>query len=223
MNKRTMKKGLAIVLALVMVFAMTATAFAETTPSGNVTVSVMQNNFDLSGNYVGNGSNVPIGTDEEGNSRYIANFIVPISTVESNIANGYKYLYLPAETTDPMNGAASVLDAIIAALDLNGVTDFDTGCDPTNLPEHGLTPGGYIHNINSDGRVSNTVTYFEGTNGNKWGRSVGSGWNVAYGTGSALSKANVYTSNIPLTAGMHIVIDISAFDMTWDTYTPWTE
>ena len=31
MNKRTMKKGLAIVLALVMVFAMTATAFASDT------------------------------------------------------------------------------------------------------------------------------------------------------------------------------------------------
>ena len=30
MNKRTMKKGLAIVLALMMVFAMTATAFAAT-------------------------------------------------------------------------------------------------------------------------------------------------------------------------------------------------
>ena len=65
MNKRTMKKGLAIVLALVMVFAMATTAFAETNPSGNVTVSVMQNNFDLSGNYVGNGSNVPIGTDNQ--------------------------------------------------------------------------------------------------------------------------------------------------------------
>ena len=39
MNKRQMKKGLAIVLALVMVFAMTATAFAETT-DGNVTVYV---------------------------------------------------------------------------------------------------------------------------------------------------------------------------------------
>ena len=38
MNKRTMKKGLAIVLALVMVFAMTATAFAET--NSNITVYV---------------------------------------------------------------------------------------------------------------------------------------------------------------------------------------
>ena len=39
MNKRTMKKGLAIVLALVMVFAMTATAFAA--DSGvNVTVKM---------------------------------------------------------------------------------------------------------------------------------------------------------------------------------------
>ena len=38
MNKRTMKKGLAIVLALVMVFAMTATAFAST--NSDITVNV---------------------------------------------------------------------------------------------------------------------------------------------------------------------------------------
>ena len=37
MNKRTMKKGLAIVLALVMVFAMTATAFAST--NGTATIN----------------------------------------------------------------------------------------------------------------------------------------------------------------------------------------
>ena len=36
MNKRTMKKGLAIVLALVMVFAMTATAFADTTGTATI-------------------------------------------------------------------------------------------------------------------------------------------------------------------------------------------
>ena len=36
MNKRTMKKGLAIVLALVMVFAMTATAFANTTGTATI-------------------------------------------------------------------------------------------------------------------------------------------------------------------------------------------
>ena len=39
---RKFKKGLAIVLALAMVFAMTATAFAETTTSGNVTVSMIR-------------------------------------------------------------------------------------------------------------------------------------------------------------------------------------
>ena len=36
MNKRTMKKGLAIVLALVMVFAMTATAFASTNGTSTI-------------------------------------------------------------------------------------------------------------------------------------------------------------------------------------------
>ena len=221
--KKQMKKVLAIMLALVMVFAMTATAFAGTNTTGSVTVSVMQNSFNTSGNYVGNGGATPVGTDEDGNSIYVVNYTVPISTVESYIENGYKYVYLPEDVDDPMDGEASVLDAIIVALDMNGVTDIDAGWDNTNLPEYGLTPGGYINNINSDARVTNTVTYFQGENGNKWGRSIGSGWNIAYGIGSTLSKASVYASNIELENGMNIIIDISLFDMTWDTYSPWTE
>lgn len=48
MNKRTMKKGLAIVLALVMVFAMATTAFADTNNNITVTVRFDTRSYDLS-------------------------------------------------------------------------------------------------------------------------------------------------------------------------------
>ena len=48
---RKFKKGLAIVLALAMVFAMTATAFAETTGTVNVKFYVPEKYADLEGNY----------------------------------------------------------------------------------------------------------------------------------------------------------------------------
>ena len=51
MNKRTMKKGLAIVLALVMVFAMTATAFANTSGTVNVKFYVPEKYADLGETY----------------------------------------------------------------------------------------------------------------------------------------------------------------------------
>ena len=46
MNKRTMKKGLAIVLALVMVFAMSASAFADVANNISVTVKIDTRSFD---------------------------------------------------------------------------------------------------------------------------------------------------------------------------------
>ena len=161
--KKNLKKVLAVVLALTMVFAMTATAFADTN-NGYVTVSVMQNSFNLTGSYVGNGTGVAF-QDEDGTSYTIVNFQVPISQVEENIEYGYKYLYLPEDVDDPMNGEASVLDAIIAALDMNGISDIDAGWDYTNVPAWNLYPGGYIHNINSDSRVGNTVTTYTDENG----------------------------------------------------------
>ena len=51
MNKRTMKKGLAIALALVMVFAMTATAFADTTGTCSVKFYVPEKYADLAETY----------------------------------------------------------------------------------------------------------------------------------------------------------------------------
>ena len=63
MNKRTMKKGLAIVLALVMVFAMTATAFAST--NGTATI-----NFYIVDEATGTGELVDSATVASGQTLY---------------------------------------------------------------------------------------------------------------------------------------------------------
>ncbi len=83
MNKRTMKKGLAIVLALVMVFAMTATAFAVTgngyyivgdpTTSGPINVKVVFESRQKS----------------ESDASYISDIIDVQVTSKSNDANGF--------------------------------------------------------------------------------------------------------------------------------------
>lgn len=208
MNKRTMKKGLAIVLALIMVFAMTATAFASTETAGTVTISVVQNNFDLEGNYVGGGSSIDLG------SKTVVNYTVPISTIEEYIdPEGYdfKTVYLPDGMDDPMNGEASVLDAIIVGLYLKDVTDIETGWDTY------YNNGGYINNICSKDVTNTVVIDHTDADGTVWYKSTGHGWNVAYSTtqdGSMIVPTN-YVSNIGLTDGMNIIVDYSQYAMVW--------
>ncbi len=214
MIKRTMKKGLAIVLALVMVFAMTATAFADTDTAGNVTISVVQNNFNLTGSYVGNGSAYSVGTDDEGNEIYVTSYSVPISTIEEYIdVEGYdfKSAYLPEGVDDPMDGKASVLDAILVGLYLSDVTDIEAGWDTY------YNNGGYIHNICSADVTNTVVVDHTDSEGTVWYKSSGHGWNIAYSAtqGGSMIVPTVYASNIELTNGMDIIVDYSAYEMLW--------
>lgn len=205
---RNFKKGLAIVLALVMVFAMTATAFASTDTAGTVTISVVQNNFDLEGNYIGGGSSIDLG------SKTVVNYTVPISTIEEYIdpeGDDFKTAYLPDGMDDPMNGEASVLDAIIVGLYLNDVTDIEAGWDTY------YNNGGYINNICSKDVTNTVVIDHTDADGTVWYKSTGHGWNVAYSTtqdGSMIVPTN-YVSNIGLTDGMNIIVDYSQYEMVW--------
>ena len=210
MNKRTMKKGLAIVLALVMVFAMATTAFAA--PTGYVSVSVTQDNFNTNGYYAGGGTPVTV------QGKTITNFDVSLSDISTEITRGLKTnTYLPAGVTDPMGGQSSVLDAIIVALQQKGITNITTGWSS-------YTPaGGYISNFGNYPLIPNSVTYFN-KGGQKWARSTGTGWNIAYQpSGGTMTGAASYASNILLADGMDIIIDVSAYDIEWNTGEPWTE
>ena len=210
MNTKKNSKILALLLALAMVFVMSVPAFAST-ENPTVTVSVVTDNFNLDGSYKGTTAN----PYEFGNELEITNYEVSIAEVTSN---DFKSMYMPADATDPLNGAPSVIDAIITAL-FNNDVDFEYGWDPTNIPDLGYYPGAYISNIANDVLVSagNNTTYFTGENGHVWGRSTGSGWNIAYGTPNNMVKADTYASRIAITDGMHIIIDRSAYDMVWDT------
>ncbi len=211
---KNFKKILSIVMVLVMVFAMTATAFADADTNGYVTISVVQNNFNLSGEYIGGGSAYSVGTDEDGNYIYVVDYQVPISTIEEYIdVDGYdfKSVYLPSDVDDPMEGEASVLDAIIVGLYLNDVTDINVGWDTY------YNNGGYINNICSANVTNTVVIDHTDADGTVWYKSTGSGWNVAYRTSQeeAMTVPQSYVSNIGLSAGMNIIVDYSAYSMLW--------
>ena len=53
------------------------------------------------------------------------------------------------------------------------------------------------------------MTYFN-KDGQKWARSTGTGWNIAYQpSGETMTGAASYASNILLADGMDIIIDVS--------------
>ncbi len=106
MNKRTMKKGLAIILALVMVFAMTATAFAST--NGTATIQYYVYYSDLS-------------TPDKFDQHTVTSGSNLYTAVDTYCrAAGYEPLW--DDGTDPYNGQAtkylkSMLDSGAVAVD----------------------------------------------------------------------------------------------------------
>ena len=206
--KKTFKRLTAVLMAMVMVFAMSSSVFATGEKGATVTVSVVQNSFNPDGTYTGSYSDFV-----NLNGTEIRNFEVPIEKIQEHINAGYKYLYLPSTMeNDPMNNQPTVIDAIITALDMNGITDIDAGWDTY------YNNGAYIKNINSDPRVTNTVVEdHTDADGKVWYKSYGQGWNVAYSAtpNGAMTAPQVYTSTIPVADGMNIIIDISYFEMIW--------
>mgnify|MGYP007066603886 CR=1 FL=1 len=219
-RKKVFAVMMALVMTMTMMFATTTNAFASA-DEPSVTVSVTYGNFNPTGNYTGNGfPNLNL-------TPTIDNYEVAVSTVDDYISYfDLKSVYLPANVTDPMNGEASVLDAIIAAVWDNFSNETGNG-DPTVVGgwDSWTTPnGGYISNILNYPLTANATTYFKGENGNKWGRSTGTGWNIAYKYENGnMTVPAIYASNISLEDGMEIVFDVSPYDMTWDTGVAWTE
>lgn len=202
-------KLMAAGLVLSMAFTMTGVTFAA--DPGYVDVSITYGNFSLEGEYTGGG---------------FTNAILPVEGYPIEISNlqnwvdmdQLKPIYLPAGVADPLLGEASVLDAIILACIENGY-DLDAGWDSYSTPN-----GGYISNIAKYQLITNAPTYYQGANGNMWGNATGTGWNIAYTHDNGMMKeAEIYASNIEITDGMDIIIDVSPYDMHWDTGVAWTE
>lgn len=192
-------------------FGTTAAAVAD---GGTVTVSITYGDFDTDGNYTGGGF--------ANTNFYIEDYVLDIDDIQEWIdyAALKETYYLPDSTPDPLNGEASVLDAIILAFLYNGFEDIDSGWD--SAPVAG-DPGGYVSNVYPQALITNPSVDFEGENGNLWTNYSGTGWNTAYGYGNALAKADEYASNIELSDGMVIVFDVSPYSINWDSGEPWPD
>lgn len=193
------KKLVSILLTLVLVFSMTAVAFADYPEDTSGTVTVL---FTHGCSNNTNGTNYWLGYTEENNTLYTGG--------TANIANlqNCTKTYIPTGTTDPMNGHPSVLDAIIAS---QPSYVYSLGWDAT--PYVG-DPGAYVSNVNNTSLVSN---YEE--NGNTH-HSWGKGFVVIieyYDDNDNLVREfpSEYVSNVPLSDDMVIYVDFADYDYTW--------
>ena len=181
-DKRTMKKGLAIVLALAMVFAMTATAFAS---SSGVTVNVLM-----------------YGDTTE---PYISQTVSAADI--AGYANGASHLYsTTGASTDVPNIGYTAADALYGAWykDNNGTApdsdQVNIGWD--NDPKEGL-PGAYFTVYGGMSADAGTYYYVGMTadgkyeyywRGDSWNLYINGNLATAYATSYALSNISSVAS-----------------------------
>ncbi|MFR5858518.1 MAG: hypothetical protein ACLUJC_04740 [Clostridia bacterium] len=213
MNKRTMKKGLAIVLALVMVFAMTATAFASDTITPvevsypmNVKVVMLAEGgtvTDVSGVTHQITGVMEMGNDDTG---VPVQFTSPFSTIFTS--------YLPTNpgSAHQLNGYPTVMDAICKAYqNVNGPTaGISLGWDsnPSEGPE-----GAYLTTLFGNTTIT-TVSGLYRWEGYSWSiylNETTDTWNANARSG----KIPYYASNVQIQNGDTIYVMYENNVETW--------
>lgn len=198
---KKIKRILSLVLALAMVMAMGITSFAAENDA-NDTVTVL---FTKNCSKNTNAGSEWLGYTAANNTLYAGGTVSVAS-----LANCTKS-YIPANTEDPMNGVASVMDAIMAA---QPSYVFSTGWDAT--PWSG-DPGAYINNVQNTNLESNyTETESEDDENILNCRSWGTGFVVIIQDANGnRTFPTEYVSNIEVEAGMTIYVDLASYDYTW--------
>lgn len=203
---KNMRKILSLVLAFVMVLSLSVTAFAtetptvETAPTGTVTVMFTEG---LSEN--GDNGNKWLDLDPSEHILYDGGSVTLTSLV------GATKSYIPNGVSDPMNGAASVMDVIMAA---NAENTFVTGWDAE--PWEG-DPGAYINNVNDTELDYKYTETRDTTDPNLIHcNSKGTGFVVIikYANGK-IDFPTSYVSNIVPADGMTIYVDLAAYNYNW--------
>lgn len=183
-------------------------------PTGYAVVSFTQDNFDTLGSYTGTGSIITLDNEDVPPAPVtVLNTAISVADVQDAVDNDDLHdRYVIG--TDPQEGVATVIDAIILIADANNL-DIGLGWDSIN-------GGAYIYDL-ANTATANAVDYYEGPNGNTWANSSGTGWSAAYSVnGGAMTPAASYLSNIPLGSGaIDIVFDLSEYSYDWDTGLVW--
>lgn len=201
---KTTRRILSLLLVLAMIACLSVTAFAAsvtTAPSGTVTVMFTRG---LSEN--GDDGNIWLENDPNECILYAG------GTVDLSQLVSFTKSYIPEGTSDPMDGAASVMDAIMA---VKPSYDFSTGWDAT--PWTGA-PGAYINNVNNTVLESDyTETPDENDPNLIHCTSEGTGFVVIIKDANGnITFPSVYVSNIVPENGMTIYVDLAAYSYTWD-------
>lgn len=197
MKKFLNSKLMMLVLVVAMVFAMSATAFAD---SSTVNVKVQ---FTI------NGPTESQATPIWGTSTPLD---VPMGVDITQATKSYFTSTQFASTTlNPLGTKSSVMDAIIQAANIKSKA-VTTGVDLA--PTYG-NPGAFIKNVGSYTSY-NQYDEYQDDDGQWWGESVGAGWSAYIKpTGGTETSAAEYLSRIQLHEGDTIRFDYSTYDYTW--------
>ncbi len=207
MNKRTMKKGLAIVLALMMVFSMSTFAFANTTITPqpvtypvNVDVTIFAEE--------GNVTDVT-GTSQTVNDVYVEDsitFTAPFTTVFT------QYLSPNPGSAHQLSGYPTVMDAICKAYQNAGGTAANITLGWDSNPSEG-PQGAYISKLFGNSTIT-TVSGFYRWEGYSWViylNDTTKTWNEATRTG----KIPYYASNVQIQSGDKVFVLFEQTEETW--------
>ena len=201
-----MRKFTAIILALVMVFAMSVNAFAvennaTDTLSGTVTVKFTQNCSDTD-------DDVTTWYATRGTDLFDSNSSVSVNLAtlnDINLATCKQVYSLPAGHA--MTNTVSVLDVIVAAaLDKGHAVVGGGDAEPEDN-----VPGGYIYNV---GNQEFEFYYGENGDGTYWMMGTGFVVGIAPNATATPTFSDVYLSNVAastLTDGAVIYVDLGNY------------
>ncbi len=205
------KRILTLVMAMVMVLAISVPSFAaaKSDEDSYVTVYVTQDMFTAGGFDNGPVAQAYINSQnpEDHPNTQLPDYVameIDIATIKANLATSRAVYDAPSSL--PME--PNVLDAIITATEFCG---YPTTGSWDLHPSEG-EPGGYISSVGTVwGSYQELPKYTY--NGVKYDHMTGSGWNIACTQDGTIKALTAYGSNYTLSDGMVIVFDYSPYDL----------
>lgn len=196
-----MRKALSLLLVLAMVVCFAVPAMAASPEGATVTVYITRDKF-TKGGIDSNGNQIPQAYIGGVPTSYVKKYDVKPSAITAAELAGYRASYNNPDTTST---TVNVLDAIACALTKSNLT-YTGGWDDWNDPEGGYISSvqGFVGNSGSENVVVNNTTYT---------KYYGSGWNIAFKQGNGFEVPAHYGNNYPVTNGMIIVFDFSAYEL----------